>query len=146
MKELTATLLAAQRSANRQPYVTLAATNKIGGVIQASYSRLYSGSEPDTPHAVAAAGDGSLIRFRVTPTGDAGRLLRQRVANPGPGSDFASWVDTGRYNVLAVGTAVLGNNVSVFWLEGNRAVYHQRSTDNGVTWAVPERIGSTTVK
>jgi hypothetical protein len=144
MKEITETLLAAQRSASRRPYVTLTATNKTAGVIRPEYAQLYTGSEPDTPHAFAVAGDGSLIRFRITPSEANRCLLRQRVANPGPGSDFSHWVDTGRYDVLAVAACVLGNTVSVFWLEGDRSIHHQKSTDNGATWGTPEPIGSTT--
>jgi hypothetical protein len=144
MKELTETLLAAQKSASRRPYVTLTATNKIAGAVRPKYERLYTGSEPDYFHALAVAGDGSLIRFRVTPPEDNRRLLRQRVVNPGPESDFSQWVDTGRYDVLAVAACTLDSTISVFWLEGDRSIHHRKSTDNGATWGTAESIGSTT--
>ena len=142
MKTLSSTLLAAQKSASRSPYITLKARNRVAGAINPKYERLYAGSEPDGSHALAIAGDGSLIRFRVTPAADNKRLLHHRVVSPGPGSDFGTWVDTGRYDVLAVAAGTLGNNVSLFWIEGDRSVYHQKSTDNGASWQTPELIAA----
>jgi len=144
VKDLSQTLLAAQKSASRRPYVTLTATNKIAGVVRPKYERLYTGSETDGFHALTVADDGSLIRLRVTPPSDNRRLLRQRVVNPGPESDFSQWVDTGRYDVLAVAACTLGSTVSVFWIEGDRSIHHRKSTDNGATWGTVESIGSTT--
>ena len=143
MKELNETLLAAQKEASRTPYVTLTVWNKMAGAVNPKYERLYTGSEPDGCHALAIAADGSLIRLRVTPPEDNKRLYRERVANPGPGAGFGQWVDTGRYDVLAVAACTLGNTVSVFWIEGDRSVYYQKSLDNGASWGTPEFIGST---
>ena len=47
MRQLSATLLAAQKKASATPYVRVEATNKITGVVRYDWSRLYSGTEAD---------------------------------------------------------------------------------------------------
>lgn len=143
MKTLSSTLLTTQKEASRRPYVTLTVRNKVNGVVNPKYERLYTGTEPDGCHALTIPADGSLIRLRVTPPEDNKKLYRQRVVNPGPGAGFGEWQDTGRYDVLAVTACALGNTVSLFWIEGDRSVYHQKSLDNGASWGTPELIAST---
>ncbi|MHB8104661.1 MAG: hypothetical protein ACYDG5_03885, partial [Dehalococcoidales bacterium] len=91
MRTLTSTLLAAQKQGTSVPYIKVEAFSKIAGVDKYSWTRLYDGSENDYFHALTIAGDGSLIRARITPPGDAQKLYRQRVSNPGPGNDFSQW-------------------------------------------------------
>jgi hypothetical protein len=91
MRELTSTLTNAQKQAAAIPFVRIEAVNKIGGVVRQDWSRLYTGSEPDYCHALTVPGDGSLIRARITPPADSRKLYRQRVAGPGPGSDYSPW-------------------------------------------------------
>ncbi len=142
MRTLSPALLAAQTGASRTPYLKVEASNKLGGAVRLDWERLYSGAEPDYFHALAVGGDGSLNRFRVTLPGDNRRLLRQRVASPGPASDFSVWTDTGRYGVLAVAACSLGNAISLFWIESDRLVYRRESADNGASWGTPEIIGT----
>jgi hypothetical protein len=86
-------------------------------------------------------GDGSLIRARITPPGDSRKLYRQRVANPGPSSDFSQWVYTNQYDAAVVACASLGTELSIFWIDGvGREVYRIKSTNYGASWGSPELI------
>ncbi|MFH1015538.1 MAG: hypothetical protein V1771_00875, partial [Chloroflexota bacterium] len=141
MRILSATLLSAQKQSSTTPYVRMEAKNKIAGVVRYDWSRLYTGSEDDYYHALTIASDGSLIRVRITPPADSNKLYRQRVASPGPGSDFSQWTYTSQYNAVAVACASLGAEVSIFWVDGsNRKVQRLKSTDYGATWGSPELI------
>ncbi len=140
MRTLSSTLLSAQKQASHIPYVKLEALNKIAGVTRLDWVRLYSGQEDDYFHAVTMPGDGSLIRVRITPPSDSRKLYRQRVANPGPGSDFSQWTYTNQYNAVIVAAAALGAEVSIFWIKSDRKIQRLKSTDYGVSWGGPELI------
>src|SRR3989304_5006094 len=115
MRTLSSTLLAAQKKASRTPYVKVEVSNEMAGVVRLDWARLYSGTEPDGPHAVALAGDGALIRVRLGPGGGE-TLYRQHVTNPGPASDFSPWADTGQYGAVAVAIATSSAEVSICWV------------------------------
>jgi len=140
MRQLSSTLLAAQKQASRVPCVKVEASNKHAGVVNLRWERLYSGSEDDYYHGVTMPGDGSLIRVRVTPPSDARKLYRQRVADPTPQSDFSQWVYTSQYDVVTVACCSLGAEVSIFWIKGDRKLYHLKSTDYGASWASPQLL------
>ena len=140
MRSLTSTLLAAQQEASHTPYVKVEAKNKIAGVVRLDWERLYTGSEDDYFHALTIPGDGSLIRVRITPPADGRKLYRQRVANPGPSSDFGTWTYTNQYNCLVVAAASSGAEVSIFWINTSREIRHLKSTDYGVSWGSPQII------
>ena len=140
MRSLTSTLLAAQKEASRTPYVKVEAKNRIAGVVRLDWTRLYTGSEDDYFHALTMPGDGSLIRARITPPVDGRKLYRQRVANPGPSSNFSTWTYTNQYNCVVVAAASLGAEVSIFWINSGREIRRIKSTDYGVNWGSPELI------
>jgi len=140
MRQLSSTLLAAQQGASRLPYVKVEASNRHAGVVNLRWERLYSGSEDDYHHAVTMPGDGSLIRVRVTPPSDARKLYRQRVASPTPQSDFSQWVYTSQYDVVTVASCSLGAEVGIFWIKGDRKLYHLKSTDYGASWGSPQLL------
>jgi hypothetical protein len=140
VRNLTKTLLAAQKAASHIPYVRVEATNKIAGVVRLDWTRLYTGVEEDYFHAVTMPGDGSLIRVRITLPSDGRKLYRQRVANPGPSSDFSTWTYASQYNCVVVAAASLGTEVSIFWINSNREVRRTKSTDYGVSWSGAELI------
>jgi hypothetical protein len=140
MRSLTATLLAAQKEASHIPYIKLEAKNRIAGVVRLDWTRLYTGSEDDYFHALTMPGDGSLIRARITPPSDGRKLYRQRVANPGPPSDFSTWTYTNQYNCVVVAVASLGAEVSICWINSSREIRRLKSTDYGATWGSPELI------
>ena len=140
MRSLTSTLLAAQKEASRTPFVKVEAKNKIAGVVRLDWTRLYTGSEADYFHALTIPDDGSLIRVRTTPSSDARRLYRQRVADPNPESDFSQWTYCNQYNVVIATGCSLGAEVSIFWIKSDRGIYQLKSTDYGVNWGSPELI------
>ncbi len=140
MRQLSATLLAAQRQSTHTPYVKVEAKNRIASVVRFDWERLYSGGEDDYFHALTMPGDGSLIRAKITPPSDNRKLYRQRVANPGPSSNFGSWTYINQYSCVVVAAASLGSEVSIFWINSSLAVCRIRSTDYGVNWGDPEII------
>jgi len=141
MRTLSSTLLAVQKQPSSVPYVRVTAANKVAGVVRYDWSRLYTGVEDDYYHGLTIPADGSLIRVRVTPPADNRKLYRQRVADPGPASDFSQWTYTGQYNAAAVATASLGAEVSIFWTDMlNRKIQRLKSVDCGATWGSPELI------
>ena len=143
MRTLTSSLLAAQKQATATPFVRVAAVNKIAGVVRHDWSRLYYGEEDDYYHAAASAGDGSLIRARVTPPGDSGKVYRQRVTEPGEGSDFSQWAYTGQYDAAVIAAAALGAEAVIVWIKNNREVRYSKSNDYGATWGSPALIDYT---
>jgi len=140
MRNLSETLLSAQKQASHTPYVKLEAGNKIAGVTRLDWIRLYNGPEDDYFHAVTIPGDGSLVRVRITPPSDSRKLFRQRVADPDPESDFSQWTYTSQYNAVIVAAASLGAEVSIFWIKSDRKVQRIKSTDYGISWGSPELI------
>lgn len=77
MRNLSSTLLAAQKQATRRPYVKVSVVGRVGGVTRFPWVTRYNGSEDDHYHAAVVSGDSALIRFRVDP-GD-NKLYRQKV-------------------------------------------------------------------
>ncbi len=140
MRSLTATLSAEQKKPAAVPYVRVEAKNQIAGVVRYDWSRLYTGTEDDYYHAVTLPGDGSLIRVRITLPADSRKLYRQRVANPGPESDFSQWTYTNEYNAVVVAAASLGAEVSILWIKSNREIRRIKSTNYGVNWGSAELI------
>jgi len=143
MRQLSSTLLAAQQEASRLPCIKVEATNKHAGVVNLRWERLYEGAEDDYYHAVTMPGDGSLIRVRVTPPADAGKLYRQRVADPTPQSDFSQWVYTSQYDVITATCCSLGGEVYIFWVNGDRKLYYLESTNYGASWGGPQLLAYT---
>jgi hypothetical protein len=141
MRTLTTTLLAAQKSETRTPAVSVQALNLIAGAVNLKWQRLYSGSEPDYYHCLTLTEDGSLIRLRITPPGDALKLYRQRVANPGPASDYSQWTYLNLYNVANCAACSRGSEVSLFWVISNGEIDRVRSIDNGATWQTMDYPG-----
>lgn len=140
MRELTSTLLAAQKQDAATPYVKIEAVNRVAGAARYSWTRLYEGQEDDYFHALAVPGDGSLNRFRITPPSDSRKLYRQRVIAPGPGSDFSQWTYTGQYDAVVTAAAACGSEISLFWIKANRELRRIKSTDNGAGWGSPELL------
>jgi hypothetical protein len=140
MRQLSETLLAAQKEASRTPYIKVEVSNQHAGVVNLRWERLYEGSEDDYYHAATMPGDGSLVRVRVTPPSDSRKLYRQRVTNPTPQSDFSQWVYTSQYDVVTVAACSLGAEVSIFWINADRELYHLKSTNYGASWGSPQLL------
>jgi hypothetical protein len=141
MRTLTSTLLAAQKTASRTPYVKVEAKNNMCGVVNLKWTRLYTGTEPDGQHALTLPADGSLIRLRVTPSSDNYKLYRQRVTSPGAGSDFTQWTYLSQYGIAAVAACSLSAEVSLFWVKSSGEIDRSKSLDNGATWQATDYPG-----
>jgi len=76
VRNLSSTLLAAQKKATRRPYVKVQVVERVGGITRFNWSTLYEGDEADHFHAATCPGDGSLIRLRVDPADN--KLYRQK--------------------------------------------------------------------
>ena len=132
MKNLSSTLLEAQKSDSRLPYVKVEVVERVGGVTRLIWSRLYTGSEPDFYHAAAMPDDGSLVRLRVDP--NTHNLYRQRVTSPGPESDFSSWTLWSN-STCAVALASYGQYVTCLRVNEGGWAYESHSSDYGQNWS-----------
>ncbi len=143
MRDLSSSLRAAQQASVRSPYVRVTASNRSHGVVRWRWERIYTGSEADYRHGMAIAGNGAMIRARISPPADGHKLYRQTVTSPGPEADFSSWTHTGENNCTAVAVAAVGNEVSIFWINTAREVRRIRSTNHGLNWGNAELIDYT---
>jgi hypothetical protein len=134
MRTLSPTLLAAQKGESRLPYLKVVARNKMTSLVHLKWEKLHSGNEPDYYHSATIPGDGSLIRVRISPSEDNNKLYHQRITNPGPLSDFASWTYSGQYGCQAVTVASHNNEVCIFWVNLNQELKCVMSNDYGSTW------------
>ena len=114
--------------------------NRVESSPSLNWTRLYTGTEADYFHAATMAGDGSLIRARITLPADSRKLYYQRVANPGPGSNFSTWTYANQYNCITTAVASLGAEVSIFWINSSREIRHLKSADYGATWGSSQLI------
>lgn len=140
MRYISPSLLAAQQSASAVPYVRVEVRERIANTVRPAWARLYAGDEPDHHHAAAMPGDGSLVRARIDPS--TGALYIQRVAAPGPGSDFATWWYQATVSAAAgVCATAAGANVLVFYVDTDGAtVKCIESTDYGASFGGPVTV------
>ncbi|MCY4455698.1 MAG: hypothetical protein OXC56_05210 [Chloroflexi bacterium] len=141
MRGLTATLEAAQRSPSAKPYLRVLLHDRDVGALRLRWQRVYSGPEPDGPCAAGVAGDGALLRVRIDPS--TGALMRQRVAQPGPASDFSAWTPVA--TVAAgprVGLAANGTRAMIASVHTDGVTVEVReSSDGGATFGAPTTVG-----
>ena len=142
MRTLTATLEAAQPQPSPRPYVEAVFSDYYGDVSRLRFSRHYSGSEGEYFSAVVIAGDGSLNRARIDPTTKL--LYSQRVASPGPTSDFSQWSSHGAVSASgAVALAASGASVFLFYVDADTVTLKQKeSTDNGATYGSASTVAT----
>ncbi len=140
MRTLTPTLLSAQRKASGIPYVKVEAVNRQAGAARLDWERLYEGSEEGDRHSLTMAGDGSMIRIRISLPADNRRLYYQRVEAPGEASDFSAWTYSGQQNCIAVSAVSSGSEVVIVAVSSNRELKLIRSTNYGATWLGPQLI------
>lgn len=137
MRPISTTLLDAQRSDSRVPYVQAILRRR-----SPVWQKVYTGAEAEGPHAAAFSGGGSMIRARIAPA-ESGKLYRQRTAEPGAATDFSQWVYTGQTDAVVVAIAATSAEVSIFWIKSDRGLRRIVSTDDGVSWSAPELIDYT---
>ncbi len=137
MRSLTPTLLEAQRSGSAVPHIRVAVSDAAAGVARPVFRRLYRGNEVNFYHAAVCAGDGSLVRVRVSSSDS--RLYVQRLSSPGPSSGFASWTRLNTVSATAnVAMTARGATLNVFYVEPRgTSVYRLESTNYGASWSAP---------
>jgi hypothetical protein len=131
MKTLTATLLAAQQKATRLPYLEAKVYDYEQGIKRLYYTRLYQGSEPDNHHGIAFDGQASMHRIRAA-TGD--KLYYQKVASPGPASDYSTWSLISNTCTGPCAIAACGPKVYIFYRTTGNVLWKYYSHDYGASW------------
>ncbi len=131
MRTLSATLLAAQKKADRLPYVEAKVYDYEQGIKRLTWTRLYEGSEPDNHHGIAFDGQGSMHRIR---SGGSGTLLRQKITNPGPSSDYSQWTQIATDCDGPCAIAAYGAKVYIFYKTTGSVLWKYYSHDYGATW------------
>jgi len=132
MKDLSATLLAAQKKPDRLPYVEAKVYDFDQGIKRLSWSRLYTGSETDNHHGIAFDGQGSMHRIRA----DSGnKLYRQKVTSPDDQSDYSQWtqIATNCYGPCAI--AAHGAKVYIFYRTTGNVLWKYYSNNYGQDWS-----------
>ncbi len=132
MKTLSSTLLAAQKKPDRLPYVEAKVYDFDQGIKRLSWTRLYTGTEPDNHHGIAFDGQGSMHRIRAA----AGNILyRQKVSTPGPSSDYSVWTQLAAdcYGPCAI--AAYGAKIYIFYRTIGNVLWKYYSHDYGATWS-----------
>src|SRR3990170_753127 len=133
MRTLSAPLLLAQKSASGEPFVQVQVTERIASVRRLRWERLYTGSEPDGPHAAAMPADGSLIRARST----GGQLYYQRVPGPGSGSNYSTWTALGAVSAsTGIALCSQGATVMLFYVDTD----NQRGLRERAALPMPGRL------
>lgn len=134
MRGITATLDAARRSPSAKPYLHVQLHDHDVGSLRLRWRRVYTGIDPDGPCAAAVAGDGALLRVRIDPS--TGALTRQRIASPGPDSDFSAWTAVATVAVgPRIGLAASGTRAIIASVRADgRRVEVRESTDGGATF------------
>jgi hypothetical protein len=131
MRTLSATLLIAQKKADRLPYVEAQVYDYEQGIKRLSWTRLYEGSEPDNHHGIAFDGQGSMHRIR---SGGSGTLLRQKITSPGPSSDYSQWTQIATDCDGPCAIAAYGAKVYIFYKTSGNVLWKYYSHDYGQSW------------
>jgi len=128
---LMATLSAAQKKADRLPYVEATINDFEQGIKRLSWARLYEGTEPDNHHGIAFDGQGSMHRIRA----DGSNLYRQKIASPDESSDYSQWTNiaTDCYGPCAI--AAQGAKVYIFYRTTSNVLWKYYSHNYGDTWS-----------
>ena len=141
MRSLSPTLLEAQLSPRRRPYLGVTVERRLPHVFHPVFERLVNSDEAPARHDLLLTSGGTLIRARVTASGS--RLQVQRVTNAGRDSDFNAWTYMNRAYPTA-GVALCGNGSYVLMVYVNysnrRELRYRESTDDGATWSSDARL------
>jgi len=139
---ITPTLLAAQKHPHRQPYVEAKLYDYEQGIKRLTWTRLYTGSEPANHHGIAFDGQGSMHRIRAA-TGS--KLYYQKVANPGPTSDYTQWTEVAADCAGPCAIAAYGTKVYIFYRTGTNVLWKRYSHNYGQDWSNAQLIATADV-
>jgi len=131
MRNLSTTLLAAQKKADHLPYVEAEVRDYEQGIKRLTWTRLYEGSEPDNHHGIAFDGQGSMHRIRATASNT---LYRQKITNPGPSSDYSQWTQIATDCAGPCAIAASGARVYIFYKTTGNILWKYYSHDYGQSW------------
>jgi len=141
LRTLSSTLLAAQKKPDRLPYVEAKVYDFDQGIKRLSWTRLYTGSEPDNHHGLSFDGEGSMHRIRV----DGSSLYRQKVASPGEASDYSQWIQLADNCQGPCAIAAYGAKVYIFYRTTGNVLWKYYSHDHGDTWSNAQLVSYTDV-
>jgi len=132
MKNLSATLLAAQKKPDRLPYVEAKVYDFDQGIKRLSWSRLYTGSENDNHHGIAFDGQGSMHRIRAD---SSNKLYRQKITSPDDQSDYSQWtqIATNCYGPCSI--AAYGAKIYIFYRTTGNVLWKYYSHNYGQDWS-----------
>jgi len=134
MRQLTDSLLAAQKKPDRLPYVEAKVYDFEQGIQRLHWTRLYQGTEPDNHHGIAFDGQGSMHRIRVS----GNTLYRQKITNPGPSSDYTQWTEAATDAEGPCAIAAYGAKVYIFYRKTDNTIRKLYSHNYGVDWTNAE--------
>jgi len=137
---LTPTLAAAQKKPHRLPYVEAKVYDYEQGIKRLTWTRLYDGTEPDNHHGIAFDGQGSMHRIRAA---SADKLYYQKVANPGPSSDYTQWTEIATDCAGPCAIAGYGTKVYVFYRKTDDTLRKYYSHNYGQDWTNAELLALT---
>ena len=147
MKTLTSTLLASQKKPHRLPYVEAKVYDYEAGIKRLSWTRIYTGSEPDNHHGIAFDGQGNMHRIR---SGGSSTLLYQKQTLPfgvpssfpltfpvslvdGPALDQWTLIATDCAGPCAI--AAYGAKIYIFYRTTGNVLWKYYSHNYGDTWS-----------
>ncbi|MCH7812174.1 MAG: hypothetical protein IH958_06045 [Chloroflexi bacterium] len=143
MRTISATLLAAQKSASAVPHVGVTVIDEVAGVTNLRWQRLYTGNEPDNHHAAAMPGDGSLLRAWLDPP--IPTLRYQRAPNPDENTGFAGSSALGSTFDAGIALAASGTNALLTYRKAGSASLEVRESNNfGASWGLVQTIATST--
>jgi len=132
MRTLSATLFAAQKKADRLPYVEAKVYDYEAGIKRLTWTRLYQGSEPDNHHGIAFDGQGSMHRIRAA----VGNILyRQKITSPGEASDYSQWTQVATDCAGPCAIAAYGAKVYIFYKTTGNVLWKYYSHNYGESWS-----------
>ncbi len=142
MRALTPTLRAAQQAASAEPYLRVRLFDRDVGAIRLRWQRIHEGAERDGPCALAAAGDGALLRARIDPI--TGAFSRQRVTDPAAGEGFDAWTAVGTVAVAPrLGLAASGSRALLASVRADgKRVEVRESADSGASFGAPRTVAT----
>jgi len=131
MRTLSAALTAEQKKLTARPYVEAKVYDFEQGLQRLNWTRLYTGGESDKHHGIAFDGQGSMHRIRFSGTNV---LYRQKITNPGPASDYTSWVQVSANAHGPCAIAACGAKVYIFYRKDDNTIRKYYSHNYGVDW------------
>jgi len=142
MKDLSATLLAAQKKPDRLPYVEAKVYDFEQGIKRLSWERLYEGSEADNHHGIAFDGQGSMHRIRAAADN---KLYRQKVTSPDDQSDYSQWTQLAANCQGPCAIAAHGAKVYIFYRTTANVLWKYYSHNYGQDWSNAQLVAYTNV-